>query len=152
MPPNRKGIIVADHVNLLKLCVGADAVEDLIAWQDSHRAGWAGGRPVHVTRMWPKREDEILSGGSLYWVFKGVILARQRVLGLEDRVGGDGIARCAIVLDAEVIRTEGAPRRPFQGWRYLAQDDAPRDLPQGRAREEALPASLARAPAEIGLR
>jgi hypothetical protein len=56
------------------------------------------------------------------------------------------------VLDAEVIRTEGAPRRPFQGWRYLAQDDAPRDLPQGRAREEALPASLARALAEIGLR
>jgi hypothetical protein len=85
-------------------------------------------------------------------VFKGVILARQRILGLEDRVGGDGIARCAIVLDAEVIRTEGAPRRPFQGWRYLAQDDAPRDLPQGRAREEALPASLARALAEIGLR
>ena len=57
---------MTDHVNLLKLCVGADAVEDLIAWQDSHRAGWAGGRPVHVTRMWPKRADEILNGGSLY--------------------------------------------------------------------------------------
>jgi hypothetical protein len=102
--------------------------------------------------MWPKRGDEILNGGSLYWVFKGVILARQRILGLEERVGGDGIARCAIVLDAEVVRTEGAPRRPFQGWRYLAQDDAPRDLPKGRAREEALPASLAQALAEIGLR
>ena len=147
-----KGIIVAGHVNLLKLCVGADRVEDLIAWQDSHRAQWAGGRPVHVTRMWPKRADEILNGGSLYWVFKGVILARQRILGLEERVGGDGIARCAIVLDAELIRTEGAPRRPFQGWRYLAQDDAPRDLSKGRAREETLPASLAQALAEIGLR
>lgn len=147
-----KGIIVAGHVNLLKLCVGSDRVEDLIAWQDSHRAQWAGGRPVHVTRMWPKRADEILNGGSLYWVFKGVILARQRILGLEERVGGDGIARCAIVLDAEVIRTEGAPRRPFQGWRYLAQDDAPRDLSKGRAREETLPASLAQALAEIGLR
>jgi hypothetical protein len=121
--------------------VGADAVEDLIAWQDSHRAGWAGGRPVHVTRMWPKREDEILNGGSLYWVFKGVILARQRILGLEDRVGGDGIARCAIVLDAEVIRTEGAPRRPFQGWRYLKPGEAPRDLKSGEAAID-LPPSL----------
>ena len=146
------GFIVADHVNLLKLCVGADRVEDLIACQDSHRAGWPGGRPVHVTRMWPKRAEEILNGGSLYWVFKGVILARQRILGLEERLGGDGITRCAIVLDAEVVRTEGAPRRPFQGWRYLLQKDAPRDLPQGRAREEPLPAPLARALAEIGLR
>jgi hypothetical protein len=102
--------------------------------------------------MWPKRADAILNGGSLYWVFKGVILARQRILGLEERVGGDGIARCAIVLDAEVIRTEGAPRRPFQGWRYLLAQDAPRDLPKGRAREETLPAPLARALAEIGLR
>jgi len=150
--PGTKGIIVADHVNLLKLCVGADRVEDLIAWQDSHRAGWAGGRPVHVTRMWPKRAEEILNGGSLYWVFKGVILARQRILGLEERLGGDGITRCAIVLDAEVVRTEGAPRRPFQGWRYLLHKDAPRDLPKGRAREEALPAPLAQALAEIGLR
>ena len=152
LPQGTKGIIVADHVNLLKLCVGADAVEDLIAWQDSHRAEWPGGRPVHVTRMWPKRAEEILNGGSLYWVFKGVILARQRILGLEERRGGDGIARCAIVLDAEVVRTEGAPRRPFQGWRYLLHKDAPRDLPKGRAREEALPAPLARALAEIGLR
>ncbi len=143
---------MADPVNLLKLCVGADRVEDLISWQDSHRAGWAGGRPVHITRMWPKRAEEILNGGSLYWVFKGVVLARQRILGLEERLGGDGICRCAIVLDPEVVRTEGAPRRPFQGWRYLLQKDAPRDLPKGRSREEPLPAPLARALAEIGLR
>ncbi len=143
---------MADHVNLLKLCVGADRVEDLIDWQDHHRADWAGGRPVHVTRMWPKRAPEILNGGSLYWVFKGVMLARQRILGLEERIGGDGITRCAIVLDPEVIRIEGAPRRPFQGWRYLSVDDAPRDLARGRAREDALPAKLAQALAEIGLR
>jgi hypothetical protein len=143
---------MAEYVNLLKLCVGAERVEDLIDWQDSHRAQWAGGRPVHVTRMWPKRADEILNGGSLYWVFKGVVLARQRIRGLEERQGGDGILRCAIVLDPAVIRTEGAPRRPFQGWRYLSAEDAPRDLPKGGAREEALPPSLAQALAEIGLR
>jgi hypothetical protein len=143
---------MADHINLLKLCVGADRVEDLIAWQDTHRADWAGGRPVHVTRMWPKRAEEILGGGSLYWVFKGVILARQRILGLEERIGGDGIARCAVVLDPQVIRTEGAPRRPFQGWRYLPAAEAPRDLSAGRDREDTLPVALAQALAEIGLR
>ena len=143
---------MADHVNLLKLCVGAEKVEDLTDWQDTHRADWAGGRPVHITRMWPKRAAEILNGGSLYWVFKGAILARQRILGLDERVGGDGIARCALVLDADVIRTEAATRRPFQGWRYLSAEDAPRDLARGRAREEALPLALAQALAEIGLR
>ena len=143
---------MADHVNLLKLCVGAEKVEDLTDWQDTHRADWAGGRPVHITRMWPKRAAEILNGGSLYWVFKGAILARQRILGLDERVGGDGIARCALVLDPDVIRTEAATRRPFQGWRYLSAEDSPRDLARGRAREEALPLALAQALAEIGLR
>lgn len=144
--------MMAGHVNLLKLCVGADSVEDLEDWQASQRGRWPAGRAVHVTRMWPKREAEVLDGGSLFWVIKGQVLARQRILGLERVEGGDGIARCALILGAEVIRTEAAPRRPFQGWRYLAPEDSPRDLPKGRAREEPLPEGLARALAEIGLR
>jgi hypothetical protein len=140
------------HVNILKLCVGADSVEDLVDWQASQRARWPKGRAIHVTRMWPKREAEILDGGSLYWVIKGVVLCRQRILELEQVNGSDGITRCALVLDAEVIRTEAAPRRPFQGWRYLMQEESPRDLAKGREREEALPAALAQALAEIGLR
>jgi hypothetical protein len=140
------------HVNILKLCVGADSVEDLTDWQESQRHRWPKGCAVHVTRMWPKREAEVLAGGSLYWVIKGVILARQRLVGLEKVEGADGILRCALVLDAEVIRTEAAPRRPFQGWRYLDPEESPRDLPKGRAREEALPPELAQALAEIGLR
>lgn len=139
-------------VNILKLCVGADSVEDLTDWQEENAHRWPEGCAVHVTRMWPKREAEILSGGSLYWVIKGAVLARQRIVGLERVQGSDGIERCAIVLDREVIRTEGAPRRPFQGWRYLDPADSPRDLPKGRAREEALPPALAQALAEIGLR
>ena len=70
--------------------------------------------------MWPKRADELLNGGSLYWVFKGMILARQTVLRLEEVPGEDGITRCGIVLGKDIIRTEPVPRRPFQGWRYLA--------------------------------
>ena len=83
--------------------------------------------------MWPKRADELLAGGSLYWVFHGLVLARQRILGLEPRRGGDGIERCAIRLDPEVVRTLPQPRRPFQGWRYLRPEDAPRDLVAGDA-------------------
>jgi hypothetical protein len=102
--------------------------------------------------MWPKRADEVLNGGSLYWVFKGLVLARQRILRLDERRGADGILRCAIVLDPTVILTEPQPRRPFQGWRYLAPDDAPRDLRTSGPREEALPPALAAALAEIGVR
>lgn len=138
-------------LNILKLCVGADSVEDLTQWHAAHRDMWPRGTTVHVTRMWPKREEEILDGGSLYWVIKGVILARQRLLRLEERAGSDGIRRCALVLDAQVIRTEPAPRRPFQGWRYLDPADSPRDLTT-RAADDTLPPSLAQALADIGLR
>jgi hypothetical protein len=102
--------------------------------------------------MWPKREEEILAGGSLYWVVKGLVLCRQRIIGLEERRGADGIARCAIILDAEVVRTEAQPKRAFQGWRYLDPKDAPRDVPKSRAVEGVLPQKLVSALAEIGLR
>lgn len=128
-------------LNLIKLCVGADTVEDLAEWHAGRRA--ATGRDVaeHVTRMWPKRAAELAAGGSLYWVFKGFVLARQRILGLEPREGADGIRRCAILLDPEIVRTSAAPRRPFQGWRYLRPADAPRDLAAPGERPD-LPPSL----------
>ena len=138
-------------VNLIKLCVGAEAVEDLLNWQKQTRAQGADGLPRHVTRMWPKRADEILNGGSLYWVFKGLVLCRQRILRLEEVTGADGITRCGIVLDPEVHRTQSAPKRPFQGWRYLAPSEAPADLPDSRRDEPALPPELNRALAEIGV-
>ena len=143
---------MAGTVNLLKLCVGTETVEELAAWQTMRRKLWPDTIPRHITRMWPKREAEVLNGGSLYWVFKGVILARQHITAFEERRGEDGILRCALVLDPEIVRTEPAPRRPFQGWRYLSVEDAPRDLPKGRKAEEALPPELARALADIGLR
>ncbi|MFT3973373.1 MAG: DUF1489 domain-containing protein [Amaricoccus sp.] len=145
-------------VHLLKLCVGAEAVDDLAAWQAERIAERrAAGpdldpihlHPVHVTRMWPKRSDELLDGGSLYWVIRGLVLARQRVLGFEARTGEDGIERCAIRLDPEIVRTRPQPRRPFQGWRYLRPEDAPADL-AGRAAED-LPPTLVAGLAEIGV-
>ena len=138
-------------VNLVKLSVGSESVDTLMAWQDSRKPLYADGCPRHVTRMWPKREAEILNGGSIYWVIKGVIQCRQRILRLDEVRGEDGIRRCAIVLDPEVIRTAAAARRPFQGWRYLEALNAPVDLPRDRANED-LPPSLISALAEIGVR
>ncbi|MEZ5912571.1 MAG: DUF1489 domain-containing protein [Paracoccaceae bacterium] len=143
---------MAGSVNLLKLCVGADSVEDLLEWHRTHPSPFATGERRHVTRMWPKREAEVLAGGSLYWVVKGVILCRQRIVRLDEVDRGDGIRRCGIIMDPAVIRTEPAPRRPFQGWRYLDAKDSPRDLPKARANDSELPPELSAALAEIGLR
>lgn len=138
-------------LHLIKLCVGAEAVEDLAAWQRNPRALGPDGLPRHVTRMWPKRAAELLDGGALYWVFKGVVLARQRILRLDEVPGSDGIIRCGIVLDAQIIRTAPSPKRPFQGWRYLKAAEAPPDLPARRTGDDTLPPELDAALAELGL-
>jgi len=139
-------------LHILKLSVGTDSVEDLADWQAQNAPRWPGGLPRHVTRMWPKREDEVLAGGSIYWVIKGQILCRQRLLRLDPVTGEDGILRCALVLEPGLVRTEPAPRRPFQGWRYLTPEDAPRDMPERRRGDDILPPGLAEALAEFGLR
>jgi len=143
---------MAGTVNILKLCVGAEAVDDLSDWQRTRAAQYPDRLPRHVTRMWPRRADEVLNGGSLFWVFKGLVLARQRVLRFDEVVGADGILRCGLVLEPKLVRTEPQPRRPFQGWRYLKPEDAPRDLPKARKGDDALPPEMSAALADLGLR
>lgn len=140
-------------IHLLKLCVGADTIDDLAAWRDiCLKEAKKKKRPPlmpHVTRMHPRRESEILDGGSLYWVIKGFISARQRVERLEPVVGADGIERCAILLDPEIIPTQAQARRPFQGWRYLKVEDAPGDVGKGAATD--MPPQLHAELSELGL-
>jgi hypothetical protein len=143
---------VDKHINLVKLSVGSESVETLAAWQEMRMAELPDGLPRHVTRMWPKREKEILNGGSIYWVIKGVIQCRQKILRLDEVIGADGIRRCAIVLDPQLVRTETALRRPFQGWRYLKPEDSPADLSDARKQDDDIPVELAAALAEIGVR
>ena len=138
-------------IHLIKLSVGTEDVGDLAAWQAQPRAQTADGLPRHVTRMWPRRESEVLDGGSIYWVIKGVVLCRQPILRLDEYSGPDGIRRCAIVCRPGLIRTAPAPRRPFQGWRYLDPGDAPPDLDPARAEETPLPPALSAALADIGV-
>lgn len=138
-------------IHLIKLSVGTEGIDDLAAWQATRAAQSNDGLPRHVTRMWPKREAELLRGGSIYWVIKGFVQCRQRILRLDEVTGQDGIRRCAIVLEPGLIPTATARKRPFQGWRYLDPADAPPDLPKGRKSEDALPPELAGALAEIGV-
>lgn len=133
-------------LHLIKLCVGADTPDDLRAWRESTE-GRSRANRVH-TRQTPKRAAEIVDGGSLFWVFKGVVLIRQQVLGIET-LGEGVLKRCEIQLDSPMIRTAPQPRRAFQGWRYLEAKDAPGDLPTDESGEMMSP-DLARQLRELG--
>ena len=126
-------------LHIIKLVVGVETLDELVAWRrdrDRHAKDWR----VH-TRMTPKRADEVLDGGSIYRVIKGVIVARQPILAIETH--GEGSARrCQLVVSERLVRVAPTPRRPFQGWRYLAAEDAPPDLEAGSA-VEAMPPKLA---------
>jgi hypothetical protein len=140
-------------LHLIKLCVGCDSLEDLAAWQKQRlkekRAKGQKPELVHVTRQTPKREAELLEGGSLYWVIKGQIAARQALLELRP-LAVKGVPHCGLVHHKDLIPVRPRPRAAFQGWRYLETADAPPDLPRltGDAK---LPEALRRELAALGL-
>jgi hypothetical protein len=119
-------------LHMIKLCVGVDNVDELLEWQVKRAKERAtkgkSPKPYHDTRMMPKRAEEMLAGGSLYWVIKHYIIVRQRLIAFEEVKDKDGKAMCRIHLDPELIRTKPRKKRPFQGWRYLEPGDAPADL------------------------
>jgi hypothetical protein len=142
-------------LNLIKLCVGVETIQELEDWiarrlADKKRLG----QPVehtHITRMAPKRVDELLSGGSLFWVIKGQISCRQKLLDIRVFTDGEGIGRCALVLEPILTRIRPRPMRPFQGWRYLAAKDTPEDLFGGDAAIEEMPEPMRRELVNLGL-
>jgi hypothetical protein len=142
-------------LHLVKLCVGASTIEDLAVWQKQRLAAQrkAGEVPrlVHSTFQTPKREAELLDGGSLYWVIKGVIQVRQRLLGFEEGTKSDGSRCCLILLDRELLPVRPVPRRAFQGWRYLELADAPPDLGKAGKEFASLPPKMRRDLADLGL-
>ena len=135
-------------LNLIKLCVGVSEIEEMNSWvkiaKKSHEDC------DHVTRMFPRRKDEILPGGSLYWVIRGLILCRQPIADLQEVIGGDGIKRCRILFKPQIIEVRPTPRRAFQGWRYLKAEDSPLDLPRGEKGSD-LPDKMRRELVELGL-
>jgi len=142
-------------LHLIKLCVGCDSVKDLEDWIREKRKrlkkSGSAREHIHTTRMTPKRAEELLDGGSLYWVIRGQIMCRQRLIAVRPFVDKEGVGRCRLALEPKVVLVEPRPFRAFQGWRYLEVKSAPRDLDRAAPGAAAMPEQLRRELRELGL-
>ena len=142
-------------LHLIKLCVGCDSVQDLEEWIEEklreRKKRRLAPEHIHTTRMVPKRAAELTGGGSLYWVIRGHILCRERIVAIRPFRDGDGIGRCRVVLDGKVVLVQSRPFRAFQGWRYLEAKDAPRDLDRAAPGAGKMPEDMRRELRELGL-
>ena len=139
----------------MKVSVGIESVQHLLEVQsrrltDTTRHG-VTPQLKHLTRNMPRRRNELLDGGSLYWVIKGVILVRQKLIGFKPTKRHNGAVACAILYKPEHIRTEPKKIRAFQGWRYLPTDKAPPDLDNLSQGENGLPVEMAEELRSLGL-
>jgi hypothetical protein len=142
-------------LHLIKLCVGCDSVADLEDWikqkfKEKKRRGQKAEH-IHTTRMVPKRAAELIHGGSLFWVIRGQITCRERILAIRPFTDKDGIGRCRVVLDGKLVLVEPRPRSAFQGWRYLEAKEAPRDLARAAPGAAKMPEQMRRELRELGL-
>lgn len=142
-------------LHLIKLCVGCNSVADLEDWirqklKEKRRRGQKAEH-IHTTRMVPKRAAELKNGGSLYWVIRGQIACRERILDVRPFVDKDGIGRCRIALDGKLILVEPRLRSAFQGWRYFEAKEAPRDLSRAAPGAARMPENMRRELQQLGL-
>ena len=143
-------------LHIIKLAVGCESVKELKSWvAERIRTAKQKGLPphhIHITRMTPKRVDEVLDGGSLYWVIRGEIAAREKLIAIEPFRDKDGIGRCRLVMQPKVIPVMQRPMRAFQGWRYFTEDAAPADLGKAAAASvAAMPEPMRRELRDLGL-
>lgn len=140
-------------LHLIKLCVGIDTVAELEAWiaEKRRRSGATIADHAHVTRMVPKRADDLLDGGSLFWVIRGQLTCRQSLRAIVPFRDQGGVGRCRLVMAPDVVPVQPRPVRPFQGWRYLEAERAPSDLGRHAEAVARMPEGMRRELAELGL-
>ncbi len=142
-------------LHLIKLCVGVDSIRELDEWIKERMAQKKKKKEaiehIHTTRMMPTQKEALLDGGSLYWVIKGVISARQKLIDLRPFTDKEGIKRCRIVMEPKLAPVLPKPRSAFQGWRYLKANEAPADLAKGAKGAAAIPEEMRRELHELGL-
>jgi hypothetical protein len=133
-------------LHLVKMAVGIDDLEHFRRVRAARRET----QPLCLirTRNTPRRAAEILAGGSLYWVVRGQVLVRQRVLCIATEPDAGGRSTCILHLEHELVPTLSQPRRPFQGWRYLEPTEAP---PDHGAAEGEMPWEMLRELKALGL-
>jgi hypothetical protein len=142
-------------LHLLKLSVGSESIRDLEEWIEDRlaqkRKKSEALEHIHTTRMVPKRVEELLAGGSMFWVIKGQIAARQKLIAVRPFTDKEGVSRCRLVMEPPLIPVMPRPFRAFQGWRYLRVEDAPPDLKAGAGELAEMPEELRRELRELGL-
>lgn len=129
-------------LHLTKVAYGAASLDDLMGWFAQR-----GEEAMLTTRYMPKRHEEIAGAGSLFWVLKHQLVARSPILRFAEAEGG----KTHIVIGTALVLVHPRPKRAHQGWRYLENDDAPRDLAAGGADGELLPADMAGELSRLGL-
>lgn len=127
-------------LSMTKIAYRSKSIDTLRAWvEESDEA--------HMrTRYLPKRHDEMI-GGSLYWIMDHAIVARCEILGFEQRPDGHWTIRLA----PKLIPVHPKHKRAHQGWRYLEEKNAPRDLAEGEVPGDAIPGRLAGRLNKLGL-
>ena len=143
-------------VNIVKLAVGVQSVEELVLIQKRflNQPGAQTSKGFyHSTKLMPKKHEAIVKSGSLYWVIKGVICARQKILSITKQEDPDGIKRCKIFLDNSIIKTAPVRKKPFQGWRYLKKNRTPADItdPLTTTFDDDIPLKVQQQLLEVGL-
>ena len=136
-------------VHLKKLSVGMDTLESLVIRQ--RQIIDAGRELLHPTRNWPRRKEELLDGGSLYWIIKGQMVARQPIKDFIEVLQPDSKPKCGIILEPGLVPVWPRKEKIFQGWRYLESSDIPADMPTSETDETPMPLSLAKELRELGL-
>ena len=112
-------------LHLLKLAVGVENLDHLRRIRAARQAERSGSWVY--TRNHPRRAQEVVAGGSIYWIIRGQIRVRQFVTGFSRERDESGRRYCRIEIDERLVPTVPRPWRPFQGWRYLSPADAPED-------------------------
>lgn len=135
-------------LHMLKLAAGISDLAELKEMQKERRK--ERGIYAFYTRNMPKREEEILDGGSIYWVVKGQIQARQRIKGFKPIINRRGRPAVLVTFEAKLTPTHWRPHRPFRGWRYMTPSEAPKDLPKG-TKIKGLPSKMEAELRELGL-
>ncbi|MDP1964606.1 MAG: DUF1489 domain-containing protein [Reyranella sp.] len=140
-------------LHLIKLAVGVDDLAHMKKVQAARRKQRRQSpRSPHwvYTRNFPRRAEELLDGGSLYWVVRGVIRGRQELVGFEQDFDREEARKyCRIKVRRTLITTAPQACRAFQGWRYFEPDDAPPDLSRGDTRD--VPPEMAAELKRLGL-
>lgn len=118
------------HINFLRTGVGVSSVDHLYEIQNSFRNMKDGGRDYAflITRRTPTRANELINGGSVYWIINRQICVRQTIADIQTLEDEEGKNYCRIVMEKDLTLTHPVSQRHIQGWRYLAQEKAPADL------------------------